>query len=80
MDFVMDLPNSKGKSVIMMVVDRITKYAHFCAPYHHFKANMDVINKVDIRFTYYIIAGKTMRHVTKNEFTLDKISVMEHYC
>jgi hypothetical protein len=29
MDFITDLPKSEGKNVIMVVVDRITKYAHF---------------------------------------------------
>ena len=37
MDFITVLPKSKGKSVIMVVVDRITKYAHFCALSHPFK-------------------------------------------
>ena len=32
MDFITGLPNS-----IMVVVDRLTKYAHFCALYHPFK-------------------------------------------
>ena len=32
------LPKSDGKSVIMVVVDRLTKYAHFCALSHPFKA------------------------------------------
>ena len=31
MDFITGLTKSKGKSVIMVVVDRLTKYAHFCA-------------------------------------------------
>ena len=31
MDFITSLPKSEGKSVIMVVVDRITKYAHLCA-------------------------------------------------
>ena len=38
MDFITDLPKSKGKSVIMVVVDRLTKYAHFCALSHPFKS------------------------------------------
>ena len=39
MDFITNLSKSKGKSVIMVVVDRLTKYAHFCASSHSFKAN-----------------------------------------
>ena len=45
MDFIIVLPKYEGKSVIMVVVDRITKYAHFCALSHHFKAS-----KIDIAF------------------------------
>ena len=37
MDFITVLPKSKGKSVIMVVVDVLTKYAHFCALSHPFK-------------------------------------------
>jgi hypothetical protein len=29
MDFITGLPKSEGKSVIMVIVDRLTKYAHF---------------------------------------------------
>ena len=39
MDFITSIPKSEGKSVIMVVVDRITKYAHFCASYHAFEAS-----------------------------------------
>ena len=39
MDFITGLPKPEGKSVIMVVVDRLTKYAHFCALSHPFKAN-----------------------------------------
>lgn len=39
MDFIMGLLKSKGKSFIVVVVDRITKYAQFCALSHPFKAN-----------------------------------------
>jgi hypothetical protein len=34
MDFIEDLPKSQGKDVILEVVDRLTKYAHFLALSH----------------------------------------------
>ena len=37
MDFITGLPMSEGKSAIIVVVDRVTKYAHFCALSHPFK-------------------------------------------
>ena len=39
MDFITSLPKSKGKSVIMVVVDRLPKYAHFCALSYLFKTS-----------------------------------------
>ena len=39
MDFITGLPKSEEKSVIMVVVDRLTKYAHFFALSHPFKAS-----------------------------------------
>ena len=52
MDFITGLPKSKGKSVIMVIVDRLTKYAHFCALSHPFKESttsttfMETIQKI----------------------------------
>ena len=52
MDFVIGLPKSKEKSVIMVVVDRLSKYAHFCALSYPFKANivatlfMEIVQKL----------------------------------
>ena len=40
MDCIIGLPNYEGKSVIMAVVYRLTKYGHFCALSHPFKTNM----------------------------------------
>lgn len=42
--------------------------------------NIDLISKIEIKFTCYIIAGKTMRYFERNECTLDAISVVEHCC
>jgi len=39
-----------------------------------------MINKADMKFSFYIIASKTMWHFTKNECTLDAILVVEHCC
>ena len=38
MDFITGLPKSQGKDVIMVVVDRLTKYAYFFALGHPFAA------------------------------------------
>jgi hypothetical protein len=52
MDFITGLPKSKGKSAIMVIVDRLTKYAHFCALSHPFKAStvatafMEIVQKL----------------------------------
>ena len=37
MNFIIGLPKSKGKSFIMVLVDKITSYAHFFALSHPFK-------------------------------------------
>jgi hypothetical protein len=39
MDFITGLPKSEGKSLIMVIIDILTKYAHFCALSHPFKAS-----------------------------------------
>ncbi|KAH9309936.1 hypothetical protein KI387_037847, partial [Taxus chinensis] len=47
MDFITGLPKSEGKSVIMVMVDRLTKYAHFCAMAHPFTASTVAISFMD---------------------------------
>jgi hypothetical protein len=48
MDFITGLLNSKGKSVIKVIVDRLTKYAHFCALSYPFKASIVVTTFMEI--------------------------------
>jgi hypothetical protein len=40
MDFITGLPKSENKSIVMVVVDRLSNYAHFCALQHPFTTSM----------------------------------------
>jgi hypothetical protein len=52
MDFITGLPKYEGKSVIMVIFDRLTKYANFCALSHPFKSSvvattfMEIVQKL----------------------------------
>ena len=52
MDFIIGLPKFELKSVIMVIVDRISKYAHFNALFHSFKSRtiansiLDIVQKL----------------------------------
>ena len=39
MDFIEGLPSSQGKCTILIVVDRLTKYTHFCIVYNPYTAS-----------------------------------------
>jgi hypothetical protein len=39
MDFVMGLPKSNGKDVLMVIIDKFTKYYHLIILAHPFKAS-----------------------------------------
>ena len=39
MEFITGLPKSSNKSIIMVVVDLLSKYAHFCTLHHPFTAS-----------------------------------------
>lgn len=40
MNFINELPHSDGKDPIMVVVDRLSKYAHFLALSHPYTAKI----------------------------------------
>ena len=47
MDFIEGLPKSGGKDVIMVVVDRLTKYSHFIALSHPFTVHTVAVAYLD---------------------------------
>ena len=40
MDFIDGIPKSGGKTIILVVVDQLSKYSHFCALSHPYTASL----------------------------------------
>lgn len=53
MDFIVGITKASNKSVIMVVVDHLSKYAHFCALLHPFTASTVVKVVMDRIFKSY---------------------------
>ena len=66
MDFVEGLPKSRGKDCIMVVVDRLSKYAHFIALTHPYTAIIMAQVFMDIVY---------MLHGVPNSIVFDKDKV-----
>jgi hypothetical protein len=57
MDFIVQLPKSSNKSIIMVVIDYLSKYAHLCYLKHPFTSS-----KVDHMFMDNILKIHGMPH------------------
>lgn len=68
MDFIEDFPKSKGKSVIFILVDRLTKYSHFMALDIHFRCRfwLNCSRKMSLSFT----ETRRALRVTEGRFSL----------
>jgi hypothetical protein len=69
MHFIVGLPKSGNKYVIMVAVDRISKYVHFCALQHPFKASTITQVLMDNIFKLY---GMLQSIVTNHDPTFTR--------
>lgn len=53
MDFIESLPKSAGRDIILVIIDKYTKYAHFLAPQHPFTASQVAQTLLDNVFKLY---------------------------
>lgn len=53
MDFIEGLPKSAGKDVIMVVVDRLSKYEHFIALQHPYTTTTIAQSYIDNVYKLY---------------------------
>ena len=60
-DFIEGLPKSNGKSVILVVVDQLSKYAYFGSLAHPYKASIVAQSFMDIIFKLHGIPETIVR-------------------
>jgi hypothetical protein len=70
MDFIMGLPKFGNKSVIMVVVDHLSKYSHVCSIQHPFKESTVALISMDHIFKlhgmpHYIVSNKDPTFTSK---------------
>ena len=65
MDFIIGLPKLEGKNVIMVFVDRLTKYAHFLSLSHYFSASTVATTFMD---TFHKLHGNPKIIVSDRDF------------
>ena len=71
MDFIVGLPKEGNKSIIMVVVDRLSKYAHFCALMHPFTPAM--VTKIFIDQNFKICGIPTLIVLDQDSTSTSKL-------